>query len=682
VNSGTYASVAEFFDQGDMFQSTDNTPDRQLARALVESRSSRAIREILAAYRKGAEAVDTSTMSMFAADETTREDLIVRALEARPADQVVAELEIEFGKSADLPSKLRVVLAGIKKIDPASRRDFMAAVSAEAQRLRDGVISATEWQRLNPDELSAKAAMFQRVIDSHTAETFREGFNRILSKPAQAVLASSPTPESSTPRKHLGILRKNMPQIPINRRGRFARWMLSQGIGFSVRETAANEVGPTQSDLSDSALKGARKHTRSRNVLVSSDGYILDGHHQWAAAKETGKKFTAIWIDLPVRESLSKMKQFEREDYDSMAGTDYENEEYQYLGEATESWRNSPDAEASIVNPINENLGPDEKVDALLALSMDNVSAVEGILADLGQSMGLEGKYSLKLPERIQAKASRPSIRNEKPWHDIEHIRDGLRFKVSMQHFNQLPVITETLRRHGVEIIKFDTKKMFKPKAWGWRFVAFDLRMPNGQLVEFYAPLPGLDAKNIKGPNHKLFEKWRNVADKEIKADPANEKAWFADILESKNRYDTAFMADIRRMGYATLEEAEASWNHFVAVASSTSENFSMSSTAVGTRSDLAQSPALERKNAGTPGPVTKASPLSDSPASREGFEVEDGLDTDGKFTTKSRQNSDEAQGNSSSILQSSPTPSDKSDRAAIDALSADKPKKENGRIC
>ena len=59
------------------------------------------------------------------------------------------------------------------------------------------------------------------------------------------------------------------------------------------------------------------------------------------------------------------------------------------------------------------------------------MSLVERILGDLGQSMKLEGKYSLKLPERIQAKASRPSIRSEKPWHDIEHVRDGLRFKVN-----------------------------------------------------------------------------------------------------------------------------------------------------------------------------------------------------------------------------------------------------------
>jgi hypothetical protein len=79
--------------------------------------------------------------------------------------------------------------------------------------------------------------------------------------------------------------------------------------------------------------------------------------------------------------------------------------------------------------------------------------------------------------------------------------------------------------------------------------------------------------------------------------------------------------------------------------------------------------------NALRPGSRTNLDPASVAyaMASIEGFEVEDTRDSDGKFTTKSRQNSDEAQGNSSSILQSSPTPGDKSDRAAIDALSADK---------
>jgi len=191
VSAGQFRDVSEFFDQGSLFESTENTPERQLARAIVESRSRKAVREILAAYRKGAEAVDTSTMSMFAEAETTREDLILKALEARPIEQVIAEIEAEFGKSADLPAKLRVGVAAIKRLDAAQRREFTAAIGAEADRLRAGIISAVEWQRLNPDALGAKEALFQRFLDSHDAKTIASGFNRLLTPKAQAVLGSS-----------------------------------------------------------------------------------------------------------------------------------------------------------------------------------------------------------------------------------------------------------------------------------------------------------------------------------------------------------------------------------------------------------------------------------------------------------------------------------------------------------
>lgn len=43
-----------------------------------------------------------------------------------------------------------------------------------------------------------------------------------------------------------------------------------------------------------------------------------------------------------------------------------------------------------------------------------------------------------------------------------------------------------------------DVEKLLKPKLWGWRFVAFDLRFPNGQLVEYYLPPLELDLKPIK----------------------------------------------------------------------------------------------------------------------------------------------------------------------------------------
>lgn len=195
--AGEIRDVGEYFDQGNLFESSEMTPERQLARAIVESRSRKAVGEILGAYRKAAQAVDTSTMSMFAEAETSRADLILAALEARPIEQVVAEVEAEFGKAADLPAKLRAVIPGIKKLPLPQRKAMNAAIGAEVERLRDGVVSATEYQRLNPDALSPMEAMFQRVLDSNTPQSLPAAMGKMLSKNGQAVLASSPAPQPS-----------------------------------------------------------------------------------------------------------------------------------------------------------------------------------------------------------------------------------------------------------------------------------------------------------------------------------------------------------------------------------------------------------------------------------------------------------------------------------------------------
>jgi N12 class adenine-specific DNA methylase len=660
VANGQFRDVSEFFDQGSLFESTDNTPERQLARAIVESRSRKAVREILAAYRKGADAVDTSTMSMFAEEETTRESLILKALEARPVEQVVAEIEAEFGKSSDLAAKLRVGVPAIKKLDAGQRREFMAGVNAEVDRLRAGVMSAEEWQRLNPDALGAKEALFQRFLDSHTAETIAGGFNRLLSPKVQGVLGSSE--ETSAPREHLGIPRTDMPQIRIDVRGKFRRWMEAEGIRVSIEEINPNTLTPSQADLWDTAIKGAHKHTRTRNVIVSADGYILDGHHQWKAAQEKGKtKLPVVVIGLPAREALAKMHEFGKVDHSALPGTRYENEEYMYGGKAPEDWRKSNLPEASIVNPINPDLSPDAKTEALIDLASQNVPLVEQILANLRSNVGVEGKYSIKLPERIQGKASRPSIRDEAPWHDIEHVRDGLRFKVTLTHFNQIEGIVQEFANAGIEIIKFDTKKMFAPKEFGWRFIGFDMRMPNGQLVEFYAPLGTMDQKSVKEPNHLLFEKWRNVPKHVWLNDPALAAERAADVRESRDRYDAAFMEGIEAMGL-TYAEAEALFNNLVSAAESV---ISSQSDMGPLRAPSVQMSGLESRQTDSPARMMSARP---SPGNRsfdpraeayakglvEGFEVEDTADKDGEITTTNTKFGSGNQGNSGSSLGSS----------------------------
>ena len=103
-------------------------------------------------------------------------------------------------------------------------------------------------------------------------------------------------------------------------------------------------------------------------------------------------------------------------------------------------------------------------------------------------------------------KASRPSILANKPWHDASHIRDSYRFKTVIDDFRDVPAIFDELLKEGISLVKIDTNKLFEPKEWGWRIIAFDIRMPNGQLVEWYLPLRELEVEK-KARGHLIFDR-------------------------------------------------------------------------------------------------------------------------------------------------------------------------------
>lgn len=410
--------------------------------------------------------------------------------------------------------------------------------------------------------------------------------------------------------------RSEMPQITAAMRGRMIRWLEARGVAVWLETKTPGSLRPMQTGTVAAKVEKARNKPRGRRVIVSRDLFILDGHHQWQVAMEEGREaIPVVRINASAHDALAMLHEFESV-ASSRPGTRYETEDYQYLGPPTEEWRTAPQEEARVVNPIDPTLSPDEKVEALNALSRDNVPLVKQILDALGRELGLRGKYSVKEPDRIQAKASRPEIRSRKPWHDIEHIRDGLRFKVSLDHFEKIPAIMQVLLDHGAEVIKFDSDKLFNPKEFGWRFIAWDLRLPNGQLVEFYAPLPALDDKNVKGPNHVLFEKWRNRNpaqwDMRLREyDPAVFAERLADIRQSFDTYKAAFLSDLARMGYASEREAMASFDSAVARAASLmGEKYSMDSTAEGGGAER-QTPSFLR----APGGETYTSPNSLSSA-------------------------------------------------------------------
>lgn len=86
----------------------------------------------------------------------------------------------------------------------------------------------------------------------------------------------------------LGVPRREMPQIPGDRTQAFLDWLSEQGIRHERRMIPAGDLHPTQREFNyDKIVRFAAKgqHPRlhyRKAVLVSSDYYVLDGHHRWA----------------------------------------------------------------------------------------------------------------------------------------------------------------------------------------------------------------------------------------------------------------------------------------------------------------------------------------------------------------------------------------------------------------
>lgn len=108
-----------------------------------------------------------------------------------------------------------------------------------------------------------------------------------------------------------GVPRADMPQIKAEHRGAMTQFLGARGITHEQAEVPAADLKPTQAEFSTKKVKAARDFSDTdRSILVSSDGHILDGHHQWLAAREAGKSVKVIRLDAPIDKLLAEVKEF------------------------------------------------------------------------------------------------------------------------------------------------------------------------------------------------------------------------------------------------------------------------------------------------------------------------------------------------------------------------------------
>lgn len=114
-------------------------------------------------------------------------------------------------------------------------------------------------------------------------------------------------PESGS----MGVPRADMPQIRPETHGPLVNFLKARGVESTLDEVPAGRLRPTQAEYSPAKVESARDAgAGEKRVLVSSDGYVVDGHHRWLAAFLDDAPVKVIRLDAPVRELLDLVREF------------------------------------------------------------------------------------------------------------------------------------------------------------------------------------------------------------------------------------------------------------------------------------------------------------------------------------------------------------------------------------
>lgn len=109
----------------------------------------------------------------------------------------------------------------------------------------------------------------------------------------------------------LGIERSAMPQVLSKHRGAMVSFLKGRGITATKEEVLPQSLKPSQKDYAPSKVEKAREWTGpQRPLLVSSDDYVADGHHQWMASLDAMEEIPIYRLGSKIMELLLEIARF------------------------------------------------------------------------------------------------------------------------------------------------------------------------------------------------------------------------------------------------------------------------------------------------------------------------------------------------------------------------------------
>lgn len=209
------------------------------------------------------------------------------------------------------------IKSGLSHID-ADTRDLWA-FHLESKLARKGMLT---WQDIPPEMNAAMDTVAFGALKDAIAKNPQAAIDAVRVSSGEATAAAETTnvfgehiadgwhaftPESGTK----GVPRADMPQIKAVHRGAMVNFLAARGITHETVELPAGSIKPTQTEFSPEKVEKARKFSDTdRSILISSDGHVLDGHHQWLAKLADDAPIKAIRLDALIDQLLPVVREF------------------------------------------------------------------------------------------------------------------------------------------------------------------------------------------------------------------------------------------------------------------------------------------------------------------------------------------------------------------------------------
>jgi len=248
------------------------------------------------------------------ADTAAKDPAIMRRVAAGTPEQMDAAMALAVPANAPqrdrlmrndgFASAMRQALQGVAA-NPAARWDSMFGPEREALAGSLGLppviarnIPRAKWATLNPDlQARISKAMAPAVPDSAPSIEGADLGNGWAKFSAESGTA--------------GVPRAEMPQIKAEHRGAMTNFMNARGVSHTAEEVPADSLRPTQAEFSPEKVRRAAGFKGGdRSILVSADNYVLDGHHQWLASRESGEPVKVIRLNAPIADLIPLAREF------------------------------------------------------------------------------------------------------------------------------------------------------------------------------------------------------------------------------------------------------------------------------------------------------------------------------------------------------------------------------------